>query len=196
MTADKDFKRRVRERARRTGESYVTAQRRLLSHSPTRSAVMAEHYVPVEFDHLYQVEDVGPTYHFAALREVDGDRLVLIWMQPDVANAIVQGALGVRGRRPMTHDLLAETVAALGALQEVRISLQQDEGEQMGTFVAELRVQPGEGQPRSFDARPSDALAVALRTRPLPRLLADDAAFTGNVLPPGALSLDQIDEAT
>ncbi len=77
--------------------------------------------------------------------------------------SIVLGAEGVRGDRPLTHDLLHDVITKLGArVEEVRISDFHDE-----TFYAKVVVSSGlDGATRhEFDARPSDAIAIALRAR-------------------------------
>ena len=66
---------------------------------------------------------------------------------------------GVRPERPLTHDLATRAIHALGAqLREVRIVELRDE-----TFRARMIVLGPDGAERELDARPSDAVALALR---------------------------------
>ncbi len=90
------------------------------------------------------------------LKEVDGDRYLPIWIGAVEATAIAFAQQGVVTARPMTHDLLRDLLTALDRpLRTVTITELRD-----GVFYAEL----------SFDgdvvvsARPSDAIALAMRT--------------------------------
>ena len=90
------------------------------------------------------------------LREVEGDRYLPIWIGAAEATSIAYVQQGVVPPRPLTHDLLKDVVGAVGrTLAEVRITRLEE-----GVFYAELDL--GEGAVVS--ARPSDAIAVALRT--------------------------------
>jgi bifunctional DNase/RNase len=93
------------------------------------------------------------------LREQAGERRVLpIYVDAPEAKAI---ALALEGRempRPMTHDLLRDVVATLGASVE-RITVTELRG---GTFYAELVLTVG-GRSHVVSSRPSDAVALAVR---------------------------------
>ena len=90
------------------------------------------------------------------LREVEGDRYLPIWIGAAEATAIAYVQQGVVPPRPLTHDLLKDVVGAVGrTLGEVRITRLED-----GVFYAELDL----GDGAVVSARPSDAIAVALRT--------------------------------
>jgi bifunctional DNase/RNase len=90
------------------------------------------------------------------LREVDGERYLPIWIGAVEATAIAFAQQGVVSPRPLTHDLMRDVVAALGAkLTSIRISEMRD-----NVFYAELVFEDG----REVSARPSDAIALALRT--------------------------------
>jgi bifunctional DNase/RNase len=52
-----------------------------------------------------------------------------------------------------------------------------------------------DGEGRRFDARPSDALAVALRTQPRPVILVAEDALVEYGPPPGAVSVDQLEDS-
>ena len=89
------------------------------------------------------------------LRERDGERYLPIWIGAVEATAIAYAQQGVEPARPLTHDLLADVVAGLGhELVEVQITDLSD-----GVFYAELVFDGG----RTISARPSDAIALALR---------------------------------
>lgn len=87
------------------------------------------------------------------------DRLFLpIWIGVFEANAIAMELEKAEAPRPMTHDLFHQTLqAAQVSLENVLIRDLRD-----STFFATLRLVSG-GEPFEIDARPSDALALALR---------------------------------
>jgi hypothetical protein len=90
------------------------------------------------------------------LREISGDRYLPIWIGATEASAIAFAQQGVIPARPLTHDLLRDVVDALGAeLEQVRITELTD-----GVFYAVLAFAGG----TEVSARPSDAIALALRT--------------------------------
>jgi len=92
------------------------------------------------------------------LRQVGGSLLLPIWIGPFEANAIAIAVEGISVPRPLTHDLLGATIRQLGASVE-RVEI-HDLRE--GTFYARLVLgQRGIGM--EVDARPSDAIALALR---------------------------------
>lgn len=94
------------------------------------------------------------------LRDELGERTLPIWVGPVEANAIAMQVENVESPRPMTHDLLHSVLTDLGAtLRRVVISDLRD-----GTYFAYLQLQRGE-EVLFIDARPSDALALSLRTR-------------------------------
>jgi bifunctional DNase/RNase len=88
------------------------------------------------------------------LREIDGGRLLPVWMSAGGAAAIVSATEDPDTSRPCLHDLVGDILDAVGRqLEEVRIVAYHD-----GQFYAELGL--GEA---SLAARPSDAIALALR---------------------------------
>lgn len=90
-----------------------------------------------------------------------GGRVVLpIWIGNYEAGAIASELEGHRWPRPMTHDLLRATIEALGA----RVDRIEVCGLRDGTFYARLVLQRGDGEVVDLDCRPSDAVALAVRT--------------------------------
>ena len=90
------------------------------------------------------------------LREVGGERYLPIWIGAVEATAIAFALQGVVPPRPMTHDLMRDLLAALDAeLAQVRITELRE-----GVFYALLVFANG----LEVSARPSDAIALALRT--------------------------------
>ena len=90
------------------------------------------------------------------LREEDGIRYLPIWIGAVEATAIAFAQQGVVPPRPLTHDLIKDLLAATGNdLTEVRITEMKD-----GIFYAVLVF----GSGVEVSARPSDSIALALRT--------------------------------
>lgn len=89
------------------------------------------------------------------LREVEGTRVLPIWIGAVEATAIAVVQQGLEPQRPLTHDLLLQVVEAAGhQLTAVSITDLRD-----GVFYAELELSDG----IVVSARPSDAVALALR---------------------------------
>lgn len=97
--------------------------------------------------------------HVVLLKETERERYLPIWIGPWEANAIATRLQGVTPERPMTHDLFASTIADLGA-KIVRIIISSLAEE---TFHATVELER-DGKTYAIDARPSDALALAVRT--------------------------------
>jgi bifunctional DNase/RNase len=90
------------------------------------------------------------------LKESGGDRYLPIWIGAVEATAIAFAQQGVVPARPLTHDLMRDLLEAFGQeLRQVRITELRD-----GVFYAELVFAGGV----EVSARPSDAIALALRT--------------------------------
>lgn len=104
------------------------------------------------------------------LKEVDGDRTFPILIGICEATSIQRRVKGERAQRPLTHDLIVNTVEALGGeLHSVVINDLKDH-----TYYALLRIQR-DGELLEVDARPSDAIAVAVTCEPhLPIYVAED----------------------
>jgi uncharacterized protein len=101
------------------------------------------------------------------LKEVDGERKFTIVLGVVEAMAIDRRLKGHTMPRPMTHDLLATMIEALGGkLEKIEINdLQQ------GTFYARLFVRQN-GRLVEVDSRPSDAIALGIATM-VPIFVAD-----------------------
>ena len=94
------------------------------------------------------------------LQELEGERVLPIWIGPGEASAIAMQLADMEFSRPLTHDLLCSVLRGLGgALQKVIISKVES-----STYYAELIVRRN-GEVFSLDARPSDSIAVALRVQ-------------------------------
>jgi bifunctional DNase/RNase len=90
------------------------------------------------------------------LKETQGERYLPIWIGPMEATAIAYAQQGLVPVRPLTHDLLRDILEALGVqLRTVNITALRN-----GTFFADLIFSNG----KEVSARPSDSIALALRT--------------------------------
>ncbi len=106
------------------------------------------------------------------LREVGGTRVLPIWIGIAEAASISAHLSGERTERPMTHDLFAAALAALG----VRIVAVHLTDLRSGTFYAELLLEGPAGE-TVLSSRPSDALAVAIRAGSDVPILVDEGLF-------------------
>ena len=94
------------------------------------------------------------------LRDPSGRRQVPIWIDQAQAQNILAGINRERSPRPLSHDLMAQLMAAGGlALDRVIIHAIED-----NTFRAVLKLTNATEEALELDARPSDAIALALRT--------------------------------
>lgn len=90
------------------------------------------------------------------LQETGGMRRLSILIGQDLAQSIALELESIKPPRPVTHDLLKNVIEAMGAaLLEVTITDLRD-----GTFYAALTL---DNTPQEIDARPSDAIALAIR---------------------------------
>ena len=113
------------------------------------------------------------------LREVEGaHRLVPIFIGANEATAISLAVEGVEPPRPMTHDLFASTVAAVGAsISRLVVTELRDK-----TFYAELQLSTG-ADDVTVSARPSDGIALAVRTGTpifVSEAVIDEAGYVDN----------------
>jgi uncharacterized protein len=90
------------------------------------------------------------------LKEMQGERYLPIWIGPMEATAIAYAQQGLVPVRPLTHDLLRDILEAFDVqLRTVNITALRN-----GTFFADLIFSNG----KEVSARPSDSIALALRT--------------------------------
>jgi uncharacterized protein len=105
---------------------------------------------------------VDPTTNMpiVVLRDLDGQKVLPIWVGIFEANAIALQIENVTTPRPMTHDLLRNVIHDLNAtVQKIVVCDLQE-----NTFYALIYLALN-GDTLTIDARPSDAIALALRTR-------------------------------
>ncbi len=96
--------------------------------------------------------------HVVILKDTSRDRYLPIWIGSWEANAIAMRLQGLTPERPLTHDLFSSTLTELGVtVKQIIVSDLADE-----TFRARLVLEL-DGRAVDIDARPSDAIALAVR---------------------------------
>ena len=94
------------------------------------------------------------------LKEMDGTRFLPIWVGAVEATAIAFAQQGLSSQRPLTHDLIANIFESTDlTMTSVHITEIKD-----GIFYAELSLRSSDGATLKISSRPSDAIAIALRT--------------------------------
>lgn len=102
--------------------------------------------------------DAATNMPIVVLKDVASDMVMPIWVGIFEANAIMIEIEKVAAPRPMTHDLTRNLIRHLNAkLERIVITELKDD-----TFMAVLWLRQGE-ESMTIDARPSDAIALALR---------------------------------
>lgn len=126
------------------------------------------------------------------LKEKSGERMLPIWIGPSEASSIAIQLTGRKFQRPLTHDLLKTIVQGLGArIPKIAIVELRDK-----TYYAKVYLERA-SELISIDARPSDCIALALRTQsPIfvsEELLRDDEAMKD--VGPENKSMEQLQKA-
>jgi uncharacterized protein len=103
--------------------------------------------------------DPGSGTPIIILKDVNSETMLPIWVGAPEANAIALEIEKVSPQRPMTHDLLRNFIVGMGAsVRRVVVTDLRD-----NTFYAVIEMLSSDGRELSFDSRPSDAIALALR---------------------------------
>ncbi len=105
------------------------------------------------------IMDPNTNTPIVVLKGMDSETVLPIWVGAFEANAIALEIEKVVPQRPMTHDLLRNVIieCQLAALSVTITDLQEN------TFYARIELVDPQGEPVMLDARPSDAIALALR---------------------------------
>lgn len=105
------------------------------------------------------IMDPNTNTPIVVLKGIDNEAVLPIWVGAFEANAIALEIEKVAPQRPMTHDLLRNVIlqSGLSATSVVITELLDN------TFFARIELIDSKGQPVMLDARPSDAIALALR---------------------------------
>lgn len=109
-----------------------------------------------------KVKGLVPTQTGCGVFLANGEKIIAIFVDHSVAAAITMFLHGIKKPRPLTHDLIANIFAGLGAkVQKVVVNDLKDD-----TFFARLYIQQENELGRNLvelDARPSDSIAIALQ---------------------------------
>jgi len=125
-------------------------------------------------------------HRVVVLKDVDTDRFLPIWIGPFEADAITIQLQGVQVARPLTHDLLKSVIDQMGAtISHVMVSELKND-----TFYARI-VMDINGDSMEIDARPSDAIALAVRVN-APLFVAEAVMDSASIVP--EQSLEEFEE--
>ncbi len=128
--------------------------------------------IQVDISGLSTSQQSGGAYALI-LKEVNGSRRLPIIIGAFEAQSIALEIEGIKPPRPLTHDLIKNILESFGAdLREITISELRD-----GTFFATLNVNSQE-----IDARPSDAIALAVRFR-VPIYVSEKVMDEASIIP-------------
>jgi len=121
------------------------------------------------------------------LKDLESDRYLPIWIGPCEAESITIELQGVAVARPLTHDLLKTVVINLGGKvsQVVVNDLRND------TFYARILLSVN-GRQMEIDARPSDAIALAVRAR-VPIYVAEAVMDAASIVPEEDMDAERTD---
>lgn len=139
----------------RSGARLVPAVLSLVLLAAPAQAAATGSTVPV---HVAGIQMISPEQVLLLLADEKEERAVPIAVGRDQGIAIYMGKEKTESPRPMTHDLLASILKTLGAEVE-RVTIT---GLKHDTFFAEIALR-SDGRVHPIDARPSDAIALALR---------------------------------
>jgi len=110
------------------------------------------------------------------LRDIPERRALMIWIGAPEANAIMLAIENVPLARPATHDLFVSALTQLGnKVSSVMVNRMED-----NTFFAALKVSNGKNKSIEIDSRPSDAIAIALRTES-PIFVAEEVMASSSI---------------
>ena len=127
--------------------------------------------VPMELSRIIisEINDQQVIY----LKEIDGERNFPILIGIFEATSIDRRVKGYPSPRPLTHDLIVSTVEQLGGeFQDVVIHELKEH-----TYFAKLRIR-AQGELIEIDARPSDAIAVAVTCSPTLPIYVNEEVLT------------------
>jgi len=105
------------------------------------------------------IMDPNTNTPIVVLKGIDSDTILPIWVGAYEANAIALEIEKIVPQRPMTHDLLKNFIVETG-LQVTRVTISDLRD---NTFYALIELVDNNNQILALDARPSDAIALALR---------------------------------
>jgi bifunctional DNase/RNase len=125
-------------------------------------------------------------HRVVVLKEEDMERYLAIWIGPYEADAITIKLQGVEVARPLTHDLLKQSVQKLGAtVSHILVNDLHDD-----TFYARV-IMDRDGERIELDSRPSDAIALAVRVQ-APIFVSESVMERAGVTPDEEIDMDAL----
>ncbi|HSR31036.1 MAG TPA: bifunctional nuclease family protein [Anaerolineae bacterium] len=125
-------------------------------------------------------------HRVVVLKEEELERYLAIWIGPYEADAITIRLQGVEIARPLTHDLLKQSIDKLGAkVSHILVNDLHDD-----TFYARV-IMDRDGERIELDSRPSDAIALAVRVQ-APIFVSESVMERAGVTPDEEIDLDEI----
>jgi bifunctional DNase/RNase len=125
-------------------------------------------------------------HRVVVLKEEGMERYLAIWIGPYEADAITIKLQGVEIARPLTHDLLEQSITRLGAtVSHILVNDLHDD-----TFFARV-VMDRDGERIELDSRPSDAIALAARAQS-PIFVSESVMERAGVVPDEEIDLDEM----
>lgn len=122
------------------------------------------------------------------LKELDAERYLPIWIGPYEAEALNIELQQIGVARPLTHDLLKNVIEALGGVvQYIVVAELHDD-----TFYANIIINV-DGREMEIDARPSDAMNLAVRAR-VPIYVAEQVMAEAGIVPERDLSKEGLEK--
>ena len=112
------------------------------------------------------------------LREVETERYLAIWIDAYMAEQITFALQEIEVARPMSHDLMKQILHSLNA-RLVRVEVTELKNE---VFYGNLVIELDNGHQINIDSRPSDALALAVRTN-IPILISRQVMDEAGIIP-------------
>ena len=110
------------------------------------------------------------------LNDYDNRRALPIWIGSAEASSIIRKIENIPSQRPLTHDLFTNFVSQLNAkITKVEINDVDDQ-----TYFSSIFIETQEGKEIEIDARPSDAIAIAIRAE-VPIYVANTVMADGSI---------------
>ncbi len=124
--------------------------------------------VPMELRRIISSTSETQDQHFLILKETEGERSFPIMIGLYEVSSIERRIRNMPSQRPLTHDLVVNVIEQLGGeLSDILINELRE-----GTYFAKLRIRMN-GELVEVDARPSDAIALAVSTK-VPIYVSED----------------------
>ncbi len=126
-------------------------------------------------------------HRIVILKDIDSDRFLPIWIGPYEAEAITVSLQQMEVQRPLTHDLLRNVLTSLGA-EVLRVNITELKDD---VFFARIIMQVN-GRVLEIDSRPSDALALSVRTH-VPIYVAENVMQEAASIPESEIESEEDD---